>query len=287
MKIYILILWLFIPGVAVWAGEAEGVRALIASFYPLRIALMNIASGVEGVRVGSLADSDVGCLHHYQLTPRDMAMLRKADVVVVNGAGLESFGEDLLRKRKGLNIIDASAGLDLLVAGGVTNAHVWVSPSRHIRQIKVIAEGLAEWDPPHAALYRRNAEAYSARLEILRAEMALRLQQIQHRKIITFHEAFPYFADEFKLEVAGCIEREPGSAPSAAEMAALIQLIRDSGVKALCVEPQYPAKVARAISRESGAGIYTLDPVVAGPISTNAYIEIMQRNLIELERALK
>lgn len=260
---------------------------MVSSFYPVHIALMNITHGVEGVRVVPLAGPEAGCLHHYHLTPRDMALLSKADVVVLNGAGLEPFRDDLYRKRDGLNIIDACAGLDLLVQGTVTNAHAWVSPSRYIRQVQVIAAGLATWDPAQAPLYRRNAEAYIQRLGVLKTEMAIRLQKVRLRKIITFHEAFPYFADEFNLEVAGCIEREPGSAPSAAEMAAHIQMIKTSGVKALCVEPQYPAKVAQTIAKETGVGIYTLDPVVTGPLSTNAYIEIMYRNLAELERALQ
>ena len=69
-------------------------------------------------------------------------------------------------------------------------------------------------------------------------------------------------------------------------MAALIQLIRTSGVKTLFVEPQYPAKVATSIARETGAQLYTLDPIVSGPISTNAYLTLMERNLAELTRAL-
>lgn len=287
MKKFLTLMFVAFPLMTGWGGEAVTERTIVASFYPIRIALLNIVGTVEGVGVVSLAEPDAGCLHHYHLTTRDMALLSKADVVVVNGAGLESFHGDLLRKRTGLKIIDACSGLDLLVDRAATNAHVWVSPTRHIRQIQRIADGLAQWDPVNAGAYRKNADAYTRRIETLKAAMSSRLAQVRHHKIITFHEAFSYFADEFNLEVVGCIEREPGSAPSASEMAALIQLIRTSGVKALCVEPQYPDKVARVIARETGAGIYTLDPVVSGPVSTNAYIEIMQRNLTELERALQ
>jgi zinc transport system substrate-binding protein len=286
-KIFIILVQALFLGSLCGAMEKEHTRTIVATFYPIRLALMNIVCGVRGVRVISLADSATGCLHDYQLTTRDRAALATAEVLVVNGAGLESFLENCGSSRPGLKIIDASAGIDLLVSGGGTNAHVWVSPSRHIMQIHRIADGLAGWDPVHADLYQKNASAYIARLEALKRKMDLKLQQIRSREIITFHEAFPYFADEFKLKVVGVIEREPGSAPSAAEMASLIQLVRTTGVKTLFVEPQYPAKVATAISRETGAGLYTLDPVVSGPNSTNAYISIMEQNLAELERGLR
>ena len=269
------------------AADATRQRTIVATFYPIHIALLNIAGGVEGVRVVSLADSQTGCLHDYQLTTRAMAILSRAEVLVINGAGLESFLDDSIRSRPGLHLIDASAGMDLLVSGGVTNAHVWVSPRRHIIQIRNMAEGLARWDPVHAAEYHHNANAYIARVEALKGEMESALGSFRSRKIITFHEAFPYFADEFNLTIAGIIEREPGSSPSAAELAALIQLVRTSGVKTLFAEPQYPVKAAAVIARETGGELYTLDPAVSGPAVTNAYIRIMKQNLAELSRALR
>lgn len=269
------------------AAEKQPLRTIVATFYPIRLAVMNITAGIETVQVTSLADSASGCLHDYQLTTRDVAMLSKAEVLVANGGGLESFTDAIAHERPDLKLIDASAGIDLLVLEGSTNAHVWVSPGRYIRQVRTIANGLADWDPGQADQYRGNAEKYIVKLEVLAAKMQASLKDIRSRKIITFHEAFPYFADEFKLEVAGVIEREPGASPSAAEMAALIQLVRKTGVKTLFVEPQYPAKIAATIARETGAVIFTLDPVVSGPVKLDAYISIMERNLGELGRALR
>jgi len=286
-KTAVILMLALLCGRGYGAEEPMGGRTIVATFYPIRLALMNIVSGIGGIRIMSLADSVTGCLHDYQLTTRDMAILSKAEVLVVNGAGLESFLENIVRNRPGLTVIDASAGMDLLVSGGVTNAHVWVSPGRHIGQIRRIADGLARWDPVHAVQYQNNAAAYIGRLEAMKKGMDSKLQPLHGRDIITFHEAFPYFANEFHLKVVGVIEREPGSAPSAAEMASLIQMVRKNGIRTLFVEPQYPAKVATAIARETGAGIYTLDPVVSGPDATNAYISIMEQNAVELERALR
>lgn len=280
-----LLIGLLLRGFPCVAGESA-TRTIVTTFYPIQIAVLNVTAGVEGIQVVNLAAPATGCLHDYQLTPRDRAILSRADRVVANGAGMESFLDSLVRLRPGVPIIDASVGIDLLVSDGITNSHVWLSPSRHIRQIQTIAEGLAAWDPVHADLYRSNALRYEGELKTLKTEMDRALSEIKTRDIITFHEAFPYFADEFGLKVAGVIEREPGTEPSAGELAALIRQIRASGVKALFVEPQYPVKSAEAIARETGAGLYRLDPVVSGPVAPDAYLNVMRLNSIQLRRAL-
>ena len=98
---------------------------------------------------------------------------------------------------------------------------------------------------------------------------------------MTFHEAFPYFAKEFDLNIVEVIEREPGSEPSPKELEETIKKVRELNVKALFAEPQYPAGAANTIAKESGATLYTLDPVVTGEAnenSANAYIEAMKKN---------
>ena len=89
------------------------------------------------------------------------------------------------------------------------------------------------------------------------------------------------------MHIAAVIEREPGSEPSARELAQTITLVRKAKVKALFAEPQYPSKAAEAIARETGAKLYTLDPAVTGPMRDDAYITIMTRNFSELRKALR
>jgi len=152
------------------------------------------------------------------------------------------------------------------------------------------AEQLAELDRDNADRYRSNAHAYIEKLEALRDKMHSVLDGLSNRKIITFHEAFTYFAKEFNLETVAVIEREPGSEPSAADLAETIDKVREAGIKALFAEPQYPSKAADTIARETGAKVYMLDPVVTGEADgedPDAYIRIMENNLKVLEEALK
>jgi zinc transport system substrate-binding protein len=262
---------------------------IMTSFYPVYIATLNVAGGIPGVEVRNLTQPQTGCLHDYQMSPEDLVQLGAADVFVVNGAGMEAFLDKVVQQRPGLKIVTASDGIELIKGEGEEgdNPHVWVSVALHLQQVRNIAAQLVLADPAHADGYSRNAAAYSARLESLRTKMHEGLKDIQTRNIITFHEAFPYFAKEFNLNIAAVIEREPGSEPSAKELADTIGIVKKAKVKALFAEPQYPSKAAEVIARESGAKVYTLDPGVTGPMKADAYLEIMERNLAELQKALK
>ena len=256
---------------------------IVTSFYPIYIDTLNVAKDVPGVEVINLTPPLAGCLHDYQMRPDDLKKLSAASVFIVNGAGMESFLDEAIRQSPGLKIVNASEGIELV--GG--NPHVWVSVSLAMKQVANIAHELSAIDSAHAELYRKNADAYLARLDTLRTRMHEALKNVKTRDIVTFHEAFPYFAKEFDLNIVAVIEREPGSEPSARELARTIDLVRKSGATALFAEPQYPAKAIEVIAAETGSKVYTLDPAVTGDNDPDAYVKTMEKNLAELEKALK
>lgn len=262
---------------------------MVTSFYPMYIMALNITTGIPGIELINLTGPQTGCLHDYQLTPDNVKTLQKADFFIVNGAGAESFLDKAVKQQPQLRIITASKDIKLIKGHGEEgdNPHVWVSIAGAIKEVDNVAEQLADLDPDHANQYRKNAETYTARLEALRQEMHSQLEGIDNRNIVTFHEAFPYFAQEFGLNIVAVVEREPGSEPSAAELADTIKLVRKSQAKALFTEPQYPPDAARTIAQDTGAKIYILDPAVNGPDSQDAYLDIMRKNLKTLCEALQ
>jgi zinc transport system substrate-binding protein len=263
-------------------------RTILCSFHPMYVATLNIARGVPGVRVENMTTPQTGCLHDYQLTPADMRRIEDAWVFVANGGGMESFLSDIVQRRPDLHVVDASRGIAFIHGDGNEgdNAHVWVSVSGAIAQAHNIAEQLSAIDQEHAGLYRKNGERYAARLDSLRVRMHQALDGLPVREIVTFHEAFPYFASEFGLRIAAVVEREPGSEPSAAELARTVEIVRKSGTKAVFAEPQYPAKAAQAVAREAGVQVRILDPAVSGPEDPDSYIRTMDANLAVLREAL-
>ena len=274
------------------AGFATDTNAkplrVLASFYPMYVMALNVIGDTPGVNVECMTEPITGCLHDYQLTPANLKTLAASDVFIANGAGMETFIEKAVKQSPHLKVIEASKGIKL---ESDDNPHVWVSISGAMQQTKNIAKGLAAADPAHAADYAKNAASYMARLDALRQKMHAALDGLKNRDIITFHEAFPYFASEFNLKIAGVIEREPGSEPSAGELAKTIQIVRKSKVKALFAEPQYPSKSANVIKNETGVPVSILDPAVTGPRkpakARDSYINTMEANLKVLQKALQ
>lgn len=273
-------------------GSDKKAFRIVTSFYPMYIDVINITKGVDGVEVVNMTKPQTGCLHDYQLTTEDMKTLEKADAFVVNGAGMESFLDKVVKQQKNLKIIDASKSdeINLLKDGDEENPHVWLSVTYSIEQVKAITSQLCEADPAHADAYRKNALDYVTKLDKLRTQMHEELDNLPHKDIVTFHEAFPYLAKEFKLNVVSVIEREPGTEPTPQELEETIRQVNALPVKVLFTEPQYSPSAAKTIAAETGAKIYQLDPVVTGEANEqamDAYIDAMKKNMEVLKEALQ
>jgi zinc transport system substrate-binding protein len=262
---------------------------ILTSFYPMYIMAINVAKDISGITVTNLTPPVAGCLHDYALTTGDMKKFADANIFIANGAGMESFLNKLTAQYPRLKVVQLSEGISLIRGRGDEgdNPHIWVSISNAITQVENLCRALQEFDPSHKDIYQKNTDDYVSRLESLRQKMHSELASYKGKKIVTFHEAFPYFAEEFGLVIAAVVEREPGSEPSAQELARTIDLVKESGIKALFAEPQYPAKAAKIIAKETEAKVYILDPAVTGPQQPEAYIKIMEANLATLKEALK
>lgn len=262
---------------------------ITATFYPLYVSLLNITDGVEGIELSLLAPPDTGCLHDYQLTTKDMKKIENSNILVANGAGMEDFIEKILETKKD-SLIIASEGFELTD----NNSHVWVSPEGAIHQTRRIVEGLSHLDPSNATKYVMNGNAYLLKLQNLRNHMHSILDEYSGKKIVTFHEAFPYFASEFNLEIASVIEREPGEAPGPKELKEQISeinsIISGGNKIALFAEPQYSSSAAEIIAKETGLKVYELDPCVTGNLKSeyikDSYITAMKKNAEVLKEAL-
>ena len=291
-KIFLLTLLLatfFVTGCG--SKSDDGKLHIVTSFYPMYLDAINIAGNVPGVEVTNLTAPQTGCLHDYQLTTEDMKKLESADIFIVNGLGMENFLDKVTESNKNLKIIDASQSDEIYVLkdGEEINPHVWLSVTYAIQQVKNISSKLCELDPDHADAYRKNTLEYSEKLTSLRDEMHFALDNLPNKDIVTFHEAFPYFAAQFKLNIAGVIEREPGTEPTPQELADTIKIVNSLPVKVLFTEPQYSPKAAETVATETGADIYTLDPIVTGdavPENADAYLNTMLQNMMTLLKAL-
>ena len=291
---------LFLAALLLCAPALASAETIVASFYPIYLFALNLLDGVEGVEVASLAEPTSGCLHDYQLQTSDMKALSKADAFLINGAGMESYLDGVFEAFPELPVVDASTGVALLEDCSdhdheghdhdhAYNAHIWLDAQNAILMVNNLAEGLIAALPEHAEAIAANRDAYVLRLAALDEELKSALADLPHRDVITFHEAFPYFANAYGLNVAAVVNRDPDDALSPRQLAELCKTVESLGAPPLFVEPQYEDMAAQTISRETGAPIYTLDPIVTGPaadVPLTYYEDVMRQNLAVLLDAL-
>jgi ABC-type Zn uptake system ZnuABC Zn-binding protein ZnuA len=219
--------------------------------------------GGDLVSVTSLVPrhSDV---HTFEPGPQDLQSISRARLIVMNGLGLDDWLKETIQNAAADDTPLVELAVDLpgveLLPGeepGEQNPHLWMAVPYAILYVDRIEAALAAADPAHTADYAHQAEAYRARLEALDADVRTRIDTIpaRDRQLVTFHDAFPYFARAYGLEVVGVAVEAPGQDPSAGEIAALIEAIQAAGVKAIFSESQFPTELVDRIASEAGATV--------------------------------
>ena len=232
--------------------------------------------GGERVTVESLVPKG-GEAHTFDPTPSDVRRVVEADLVVRNGLGLDDWLLNLIRNAGSTAPVVALGeglpGVQPIEVGGQVNPHLWLDVAYARAYAARIADELERLDPAHAAEITTTAAAYDTRLAALDADIRSRLTAIPQadRIVISFHDAFPYFARAYGLTFDGTVVDAPGQDPSAGQVEALIGEIRAKGVKAILAEAQFSDKLVRAIADETGATVvsdlYT-DSVGDAPVDT-------------------
>lgn len=267
-----------------------------ATAYPVYLLAREVMEGVEGVELIAVVNQPVSCLHDYTLTISNMKAIEQADLLLLNGVGLEDFLGDALEGRP---FVDCSEGVALLETNGEAHhdhehdehdhgehdPHIWMDPERAARMTENIAAGLAQADPDHGEAYLANGAAAAAELRGLKEELSARLDGLRCRKLITFHDGFAYMADAFGLELLASIEEEEGSEASARDIVEIVEAVRTYDLPAVFVEANGSDATANAISRECGAAVYTLSMLMSGPEGAS-YGALMTGNIEVLLEAL-
>ena len=285
---------------------------ILATTYPIYLFACSVTEGAENVEVSLLVNEQTSCLHDYTLSVTDMKAIEKADVIILNGAGFETFMEDALAGSKAA-VIDCSEGIELLPSTGHHDhnhghdhghetveehfdPHYWLDPARAMQMMENIRTGMVAADAVQAELYSANLQTISGRYDFANpgrlAALATGHSSLSsictQLDLITFHDGFQYFADAFDLTLLKAIEEEEGAEASAAEIKEIVSQIKEHNVSALFVEKNGSDSTARAIARETGVEIYALDMIMSGDgTDIQAYIDAMSANLQTVAEALK
>jgi zinc/manganese transport system substrate-binding protein/manganese/iron transport system substrate-binding protein len=254
----------------------------------------DIVQNVGGSRVvaTSIIPAGVGP-EDYEPKPDDARKLSDAKLVVSNGVGLDNFLDRLLASGTGGKTpqLVLGDGIPTITVDGEANPHFWLDPSL-VKQYYVpkIAAKLTDLDPAGKATYDANAAAYSSTLDSLDAELKAKIATIPeaNRKLVTFHDAFPYFARHFGFELVGVILANVGQEPTAAELAALVDKVKSAGVKAVFSEAQFSPKLSQTLAQEAGITkvVTNLYNDALGPAPADSYLGLMRWNVDQIVAAL-
>lgn len=261
---------------------------VMATTKPVYDFTSRICAGTD-ISVGLLVDESVSCLHDYSLSVDQVRNAEAAQAIVISGAGLEEFMEDLLAGCD--TVIDSSVDIPLLECTEEhdhahdhhheQDAHIWLAPENAKQMAQNICAGLCEIYPQHAERFQANLAQLEEELDALQAYGEEALSALTCRELVTFHDGFGYFAQAFDLTIAAAVEEESGSEASAKELIHLIELMRKRNIPAVFTEVNGSVSAANIICAEITATSHALDMGMSGD-----YFEIMRKNIDTVKEAL-
>jgi len=238
-----------------------------------------------------------GDVHTFEPRPEDVITVAKAKLLVMNGLGLDDWltkaitnassgGTPLVKLAEDLPGVTLLPGED----PGTQNPHLWMDVTYAELYVDRIAAALSQVDGAHAASYASGAAAYKTRLVALDASVRQRIATVPevNRRLVAFHDAFPYYAREYGITIVGVAVEAPGQDPSAGYTAGLITAIRSSGVKAIFSESQFPTKLVDQLAAETGAKVVAslFDDSLGDPPVTS-YEAVIDWDTDQLVKALR
>ena len=285
MRATVLMIGLLLAAALLGAcGSAGGNPQLLAT----TTILADMAKQVAGDRmtVGSIVPAGAH-VEEYEPRPDDARRMSEAKLVITNGQGLDKWVEPLLRNAKpGTPVITVTDGLPDIDG----NPHMWFDPALARAYVVKIRDALIALDPSGKDVYMLSAEKYSLQLLTLEVELKAKVSTIppDRRKLVTSHDAFPYFAKAFGFEIVGFAEPEPGKPPSAGELAKLVEEVRAANVPAIFSEAGGSPQLAETVAKETGAKVVTdlpTDSLLDKP--ADSYIGLMRVVVDKIVAALK
>jgi len=240
-------------------------------------------------------------VHTFEPSPSDVEKIQSADLIIANGLGLDSWiqslidaagkGEaDTLLLGEGLDQESGWVYLSNAETPGTFDPHIWLDPKGAVLYVQRIADHVSRNAPDLAQRIAATSADGITKINAIDADLAVDFAAIDpdQRKIVTMHDAFGYFARAYGIEIVGVAVASPGQDPSAQEIRALIDAIREAGVTALFSEVQLPSKVLDQIAAETGATVLQdLYSDALGASPADSYLGVMRTNADAILGALR
>jgi len=269
---------------------------------PITSIIANVAGGTGAVITGVVPEGTNS--HTFEPAPSDAATLSDADVVFINGLVLEEPTKQLAlaNLRPGATVCELGTRIlpqdqwiydfSFPEEGGKPNPHLWTNPPMAKQYAEVVRDHLARRDPANAAAYAANTEAFAAKVDALDEAVATATATIpaESRLLLTYHDAYAYFAARYGWTVVGAIEPSSFDEPTPADVAEIIEQVRETGVPAIFGSEVFPSPVLEQIGAETGVRYIDVlrdDDLIGAPgDSDHSWMALMRFNFVTMVEAL-
>ncbi len=225
--------------------------------------------------------------HFFEFSPRQLEALQDVKAVFAIGRGLDDWVTQVTTVVKGARVLIVDHGIALRTfEDGSTDPHYWLHFDNARKIADNIAHGLSEMDPAHAGTYRENAQIYKEKLAAEERKLKDALAPVRGLPILTFHDAWFYFAEDFGLKIAGTFEPAAGEEPTPRYLAELQRRIRTEHIRIVFIESQFSTSVLESFAKDNNVGIAELDPL-GGTEGRATYLELMAFNANSVRQAFQ
>jgi ABC-type Zn uptake system ZnuABC Zn-binding protein ZnuA len=269
---------------------------------PITSIIANIAGGTSTSITGIVPEGTNS--HTFEPKPSDAASLESADVIFINGLVLEEPTKDLAiaNLKESANICELGTetlpeseyiyDFSFPKEGGKPNPHLWTNPPMAKQYAQVARDLLVRRDPVNAAIYEKNFVAFAVKIDALdqAIEIATATIPADQRKLLTYHDAYAYFAKNYGYTVVGAIQPSSFDEPTPKEIAALILQVKELGVKAIFGSEVFPSPVLEQIGLESDVRYVDVlrdDDLIGKPgDKEHSWLGLMRFNFVTIVEAL-
>lgn len=251
--------------------------AIVTLHHSMQLAATMVLDGVDGASVRCIAHAGSDCCETQHFTPDDLKALALADAVIVGAAGDPTLSGLI---RPGARIIDATAGIPFMAStvGSASDPHIWMSPLMFGYQIDVLAVQLGELRPELAEALRANARKAGVRLAELTASMREAFSRVPSPRVVAYHDAFSSLSSDLGIAVVAVMQ-EGDQDPTPSRLADTIRIMRETNTGVILVEEGGTgAETAAMVAKEVGAVVCSINTLQSGPVTPDAYIDVMQAN---------
>jgi ABC-type Zn uptake system ZnuABC Zn-binding protein ZnuA len=293
-----------VPAVGCDLGApVDGVLTIATTVAPITSIVANIAGETNTVISGIVPEGTNS--HTFEPKPSDAKTLETADIVFINGLVLEEPTKDLALANLKNGAIICELGTEILPEsdyiydfsfpkeGGKPNPHLWTNPPMAKQYAQVVHDVLVRRDPANAATYESNLAAFVAKVDALDAAMVTATATVPEtqRKLLTYHDAYAYFAVHYGYTVIGAIQPSSFDEPTPKEIANLITQVRESGVKAVFGSEVFPSPIMEQIGAETGVRYVDVlrdDDLIGEPgDAEHSWLGLMRFNYVTMVEALE